>query len=64
MRTKKRKKHNEKDYSFIIGGCDGISEFSEGIAIACIGKSQWDPDAVWIYIDKNNNQVLQSVKLP
>ncbi len=39
-----------------------IGAFSNGIATACIGESEWDSDAVWIYINANNEQVMQTVK--
>ena len=37
-----------------------IEAFSNGVAAARIG----DSDSVWIYIDKNNEQVMQTVKKP
>jgi len=45
------------DYAYIGG-------FTDGIARACIGESEWDSDAVWIYINKNNEQVMQTIKRP
>lgn len=41
-----------------------IGAFSNDVAIACIGNSQYDSDALWIFINKSNEQVMQAVKQP
>ena len=39
-----------------------IGAFTNNIAVACIGESQYDKDALWIYINENNKQVMKTVK--
>ena len=41
-----------------------IGAFTNNIAVACIGESQYDKDALWIYINENNEQVMKTVKKP
>ena len=38
-----------------------IGEFSNGRASACIGESQYDSDAVWVYIDKTGEPVMDTI---
>lgn len=44
----------ETDYGY-------IGYFSNGRASACIGESQYDSDAIWIYIDQSGAPVMETV---